>query len=84
MLGLDIISMRNVYKTYPNGVGAIFNLNLSIDKGDFVFIIGGSGSGKSTLINLVPRFYDATDGEVLIDGVNVKDYSFESLHNKLG
>ena len=47
--------MRNVYKTYPNGVGAIFNLNLSIERGDFVFIIGGSGSGKSTLIKMLYR-----------------------------
>lgn len=46
--------------------------------------IGSTGSGKSTLVNLIPRFYDATEGEVLIDGVNVKDYTQEALHNKLG
>ena len=46
--------------------------------------IGSTGSGKSSLINLVPRFYDATDGEVLVDGVNVKDYTQEALHNKIG
>ena len=47
-------------------------------------IIGSTGSGKSTLINLIPRFYDVTDGEVLVDGVNVKDYTLEALNNKLG
>lgn len=63
--------MRNVYKTYPNGVGAIFNLNLSIEKGDFVFIIGGSGSGKSTLIKMLYREEKPTRGEIILGGVNV-------------
>ena len=49
-----------------------------------VAFIGSCGSGKSTLINLIPRFYDATDGEILIDGVNIKDYKLEALHNKIG
>ncbi len=63
--------MKNVYKTYPNGVGAIFNLNLSIDRGDFVFIIGGSGSGKSTLIKMLYREEKPSRGEIILGGVNV-------------
>ena len=63
--------MRNVYKTYPNGVGAIFNLNLSIERGDFVFIIGGSGSGKSTLIKMLYREEKPSRGEIILGGVNV-------------
>lgn len=57
---------------------------MKANKGDTVAFIGSTGSGKSTLINLVPRFYDVTDGEVLVDGVNVKDYRLEDLHRKLG
>jgi len=63
--------MKNVYKTYPNGVGAIYDLNLSIEKGDFVFIIGGSGSGKSTLIKMLYREEKPSRGEIVIGGVNV-------------
>lgn len=63
--------MKNVYKTYPNGVGAIYDLNLSIKKGDFVFIIGGSGSGKSTLIKMLYREEKPSRGEIIIGGVNV-------------
>ena len=63
--------MKNVYKTYPNGVGAIFNLNISIEKGDFVFIIGGSGSGKSTLIKMLYREEKPSRGEIILGGVNV-------------
>ena len=68
---MKIISMQNVYKTYPNGVGAIFDLNLSIEKGEFAFIIGGSGSGKSTLIKMLYREEKPTRGEIIIGGVNV-------------
>lgn len=63
--------MKNVYKTYPNGVGAIFNLNLSIERGEFVFIIGGSGSGKSTLIKMLYREEKPSRGEIILGGVNV-------------
>ena len=63
--------MKNVYKTYQNGVGAIFNLNLSIQRGEFVFIIGGSGSGKSTLIKMLYREEKPTRGEIILGGVNV-------------
>ena len=52
---MKIITIKNVFKTYPNGVGAIYDLNLDIEKGEFVFIIGGSGSGKSTLIKMLYR-----------------------------
>ena len=68
---MEIISMKNVYKTYPNGVGAIYDLNLSINKGDFAFIIGGSGSGKSTLIKMLYREEKPSRGEIIIGGVNV-------------
>lgn len=67
----EIINMKNVYKTYPNGVGALFNLNLSIYLGEFVFIIGGSGSGKSTLIKMLYREEKPSRGEIILGGVNV-------------
>ena len=60
------------------------NVSFKANKGDTIAFIGSTGSGKSTLINLIPRFYDATDGEVLVDGENVKDYKLEDLYNKLG
>lgn len=60
------------------------NISFKAHKGETVAFIGATGSGKSTLINLIPRFYDATEGEVFVDGVNVKEYSLEALHNKLG
>ena len=53
-------------------------------KGQTIGVIGGTGSGKSSLVNLIPRLYDATQGEVLVDGVNVKDYDIEALRNKVG
>ena len=67
----NIISMKNVYKTYPNGVGALFDLNLSVALGEFVFIIGGSGSGKSTLIKMLYREEKPSRGEIILGGVNV-------------
>ena len=54
------------------------------DRGQTIGIIGGTGSGKSTLVNMIPRFYDATTGAVLVDGVDVKEYSFEPLRDKIG
>ena len=68
---MEIINLKNVYKTYPNGVGAVFNLNLTINKGDFVFIIGGSGSGKSTLIKMLYREEKPSRGDIILGGVNV-------------
>lgn len=63
---------------------ALSHISFSIEKGETVGIIGGTGSGKSTVVNLLPRFYDATQGEVLLDGINVKDYSFDELRQKIG
>ena len=63
---------------------ALSHISFSIEQGETIGVIGGTGSGKSTLINLLARFYDVTQGEVLIDGINVKDYSFEKLRQKIG
>ncbi len=60
------------------------DISFTVKQGETIAFIGSTGSGKSTLINLVPRFYDTTEGEVLVDGVNVKDYVGESLYNKIG
>ena len=68
---MELITLKNVYKTYPNGVGAIYDLSLSIEKGEFVFIIGGSGSGKSTLIKMLYREEKPTRGEIIVGGVKV-------------
>ena len=79
------IEFKNVSFKYPDADEYLLrDISFKAEKGQTVAFIGSTGSGKSTLINLVPRFYDVTDGEVLIDGVNVKEYNFESLHNKLG
>jgi len=60
------------------------NISFKVNKGETIAFIGSTGSGKSTLINLVPRLYDATDGEVLVDGINVKEYDTKALNNKIG
>jgi ATP-binding cassette subfamily B multidrug efflux pump len=79
------VEFKNVSFKYPDADEYLLrNISFQANKGETVAFIGSTGSGKSTLINLVPRFYDATDGEVLIDGVNVKDYTQEFLHNKIG
>ena len=79
------VEFRNVSFKYPDAEEyVITDISFKANKGDTVAFIGSTGSGKSTLINLVPRFYDATKGEVLVDGVNVKDYKLEDLHRKLG
>lgn len=79
------VEFKNVSFKYPDGEEYVLeNISFKANKGETVAFIGSTGSGKSTLINLVPRFYDATDGEVLVDGVNVKDYTQEFLHNKIG
>ena len=78
------IEFRNVSFGYAGGGYAVKDLSFSIKRGMTVGIIGGTGSGKSTLVNLIPRFYDASQGEVLVDGVNVKDYSFAQLRRKTG
>ena len=79
------IEFKNVSFKYPDADEYLLkNISFSIKKGETVAFIGSTGSGKSTLINLVPRFYDATDGEVLVDGVNVRDLKQETLHNIIG
>lgn len=79
------VEFKNVSFKYPDASDYVLqNISFKANKGETVAIIGSTGCGKSTLINLIPRFYDATDGEVLVDGVNVKQYKLDSLHNKLG
>lgn len=79
------VEFKNVSFKYPDADEYLLkNISFKANKGETVAFIGSTGSGKSTLINLVPRFYDATDGEVLIDGVNVKEYDTNSLNNKIG
>ena len=79
------VEFRNVSFKYPDAEEYVLkNLSFRAEKGQTVAFIGSTGSGKSTAVNLVPRFYDATDGEVLVDGVNVKDYTLRALHDKIG
>lgn len=81
----NIIEFKNVSFSYNNAGGnSLENLSFEIKKGNTIGIIGGTGSGKSTLINLIPRFYDATEGEVLICGKNVKEYNTDFLRKKIG
>ena len=80
-----VISFRGVSFRYPEATGApvLHDINLDIRKGETLAIIGSTGSGKTSLVNLIPRFYDATEGEVLIDGVPVKEYDLEALRKKI-
>ena len=79
------VEFRSVSFKYPDAAEPVLqDINFTVKQGETVAFIGSTGSGKSTLINLVPRFFDITGGEVLIDGVNVKDYKLESLLNKIG
>ena len=79
------VEFKNVSFKYPDAEEYLLrDISFKANKGDTIAFIGSTGSGKSTLINLVPRFYDATDGEVLVDGINVKEYKGEALHNKIG
>ena len=82
---IGTVEFKDVSFKYPDAEEYLLkNISFKANKGDTVAFIGSTGSGKSTLINLVPRFYDATEGEVLVDGINVKEYSEEILNNKLG
>ena len=79
------VEFRNVSFRYPHAsADELANISFKVNRGETLAIIGATGSGKTTLIQLIPRFYDATEGEVLVDGVNVKDYSFDTLYDKLG
>jgi len=79
------VEFNNVSIAYRNaGAESLSNVDIKVKHGETIGIIGGTGSGKSTLVNMIPRFYDATKGEVLVDGVNVKDYTKEDLRNKVG
>ena len=79
------IEFKNVSFKYPDADEYVLeNISFKAKKGDTIAIIGSTGSGKSTIVNLLMRFYDVTDGEILIDGVNIKDYKLDYLHNKLG
>lgn len=79
------VEFRNVSFKYPDAEDYLLrDISFRAEAGETVAFIGSTGSGKSTLINLVPRFYDATDGEVFVDGVNVRDYKQKALHNRIG
>ena len=79
------VEFKNVSFRYPYASeDELSNISFKINKGQTLAIIGATGSGKTTLISLIPRFYDATEGEVLVDGVNVKDFKFDTLYDKLG
>ncbi len=79
------LEFRKVSFRYPDSeMNVLEDINFVANKGETIAFIGSTGSGKSTLVNLIPRFFDATFGEVLIDGVNIKEYSHEALNSKLG
>lgn len=80
-----ILEFKNVSFRYPDSnEDELVDISFKVNTGETLAIIGATGSGKSTLINLIARFYDATKGEILIDSVNVKDYTFDALYNKIG
>ena len=79
------VEFRNVSFRYPHAsADELSGISFRVNRGETLAVIGATGSGKSTLVSLIPRFYDATDGEVLVDSVNVKDYRFDALYDKLG
>lgn len=79
------IEFRNVFFRYPDSEEYVLeNITFTANKGETVAFIGSTGCGKSTVINLIPRFYDVTEGEVLVDGINVREYTQKALRNKIG
>lgn len=80
------VEFRNVDFSYPGSSGkpVLSGIDLKAEKGQMIAILGSTGCGKTSLVNLVPRFYDATNGDVLVDGVNVKDYDVDTLRSKIG
>ncbi|MBQ8891908.1 MAG: ABC transporter ATP-binding protein [Bacilli bacterium] len=82
---IGTVEFKNVTFKYPDADECmIHDVSFAINKGETVGIIGGTGSGKSTLVNLIPRFYDATSGKILVDGIDVRDYKLENLYEKIG
>lgn len=80
------VEFRNVGFSYPGSSGkpVLSGIDLKAEKGQMIAILGSTGCGKTSLVNLVPRFYDATEGDVLVDGINVKDYDVDTLRSKIG
>ena len=79
------VEFRDVSFRYPHaGEDELSHISFRVEQGETLAIIGATGSGKTTLVSLIPRFYDATQGQVLVDGVDVKDYTFDALYDKLG
>lgn len=82
---IGTVEFQNVSFTYPGSSGdnILSNINLKVNKGEKIGILGSTGCGKSSLVNLITRFYDATEGEVFVDGINVKNFRFNALRNKV-
>lgn len=81
----ESIEFRNVcFRHKGSDTWALYNINLKINKGQVVALVGSSGSGKSTLVDLIPRFHDVTEGEILVDGINIKEYKLKSLRAQMG
>ena len=79
------VEFRNVYFRYPDSSEyTLENISFKVNKGETIAFIGATGSGKTTLIDLASRFYDVTEGEVLVDGINVKDFTFDALYDRIG
>ena len=83
-INLGKVEFKNVNFSYSGVKNAVTNLNLVVNPGDLIGIIGGTGSGKSSIVNLIPRFYDVTTGEILINDTNIKKYNVEDLRNMVG
>lgn len=82
---IGTIEFKNVSFKYPDSDEYVLeNISFKVSKGETIAIIGSTGSGKSTLINLIPRFYDVTEGKVLVDGIDVRNYTLDALHDRLG
>jgi subfamily B ATP-binding cassette protein MsbA len=79
----DCIEFKNVSFSYEDKI-ILDNINLKIEKGKTIALVGSSGAGKSTLVDLIPRFHDTMNGELLIDGINIKNYSLKSLRDQMG
>ena len=80
---IGTVEFKDVSFSFPNSSGEVVldHINLKINKGEKIGILGSTGCGKSTLVNLIPRFYDVTEGEILVDGKNVKDYKAKKIHS---